>query len=115
MLWNASGEVTMVRKRQAPSFAASYTPDPRAGEFVELGALTADLTVNNPITNNKAKGARLTLRILQDGTGGHNVTFGNEFVHGWSNTGNTASKRSTITFEYDGSKWVQIGAQSPYA
>jgi hypothetical protein len=100
------------RNTTSSAFAASFTPNALGGEIQEIGALTAAITINAP--TNPVRGKYLQFRIIQDGTGGWGVTWDSVFKHGWSNTGNTASKRSTITFYYDGSNWNQVGAQSPY-
>lgn len=97
---------------RSASFATPYTPVGNSQEIVELGALTSNLTVNAPST--PVRGFQLTFRIVQDATGGRTVTWDSVFKHSWSDTGNTANKRSTITFYYDGANWNQVGAQSPY-
>jgi Pectate lyase superfamily protein/Right handed beta helix region len=112
MTWAAGGEVSLARKRQVLAYAASFSPNPTLGEYVEVGALTGSIGVST--TTKHAKGARLTFRFLQDGTGGRAVTWNAVYKHAWSDTGNTANKQSTISFAYDGSSWVQQGAQSPY-
>lgn len=64
---------------------------------------------------NPSIGQRLIYTIIQEGvTGGHTMSWNAVFKVTWSNTGNTAGKRSTICFEYDGANWNQVGAQSPY-
>lgn len=60
-------------------------------------------------------GQRIAFTIIQDGTGGRTLTLGTGFKGSWSDTGNTAGKRSTIAFFYDGTNWNQDGAQTPYA
>jgi hypothetical protein len=57
---------------------------------------------------------KLTFKIIQDGTGGRNLTWHASYKHAWSDVGNTAGKFSTISFRYDGTNLVQDGAQSPY-
>ena len=109
---HASSEVFLARRRQTRAYAAALTPNPYIGEVVEIAALTGNISIANP--TKLARGLRLTLRFLQDGTGGRTVTFGTAFKHAWSDTGNAADTQSTITFEYNGSNWVQVGAQSPY-
>lgn len=56
------------------AYAATVTPDYSQGSYMLLGALTGDVTINNP--TNMAVGQSLRIRILQDGTGGRAVTFG---------------------------------------
>lgn len=77
--------------------------------------LTADRAMGAP-TNPRA-GQMLTFRVMQDTTGGWDLTWNAVFLHAWSDTGNTASKSSTITFlcvSESPQLWVQVGAQSPY-
>ena len=109
---NAVSEVTLLWRRQVVAYAASITPNPTKGEYVEVGALTGGITINAP--TRPAKGLLLTFRFLQDATGGRAVTWNAAFKHAWSDTGNTANKQSTIRFVYDGTNWIQMGAQSPY-
>jgi len=64
---------------------------------------------------NPSIGQRITFTIIQSGVGAHTMSWNAVFKHAWSNTGNTANKRSSIEFEYDGTNWNQVSAQSPYA
>jgi len=99
---------------QSPAFAASLTIDASAGDTVVVGALTANITAVNAPTN-PTTGQRLTILFLQDGTGGRTVAGWNAvFKQAWADTGNTLNKRSSISFVYDGTNWIQVGAQSPY-
>jgi hypothetical protein len=63
---------------------------------------------------NASIGQRILFTITQNGTGGYTLTWNAIFKVTWSNTGNTASNRSLIEFEYDGSNWVQCSLQVPY-
>jgi hypothetical protein len=87
---------------QSPAFAASYTPDLSLGSSVIVGTLSAGITVNNP-TNVPPFGYDVTFYFLQNGTGGFAVAWGTSYIFAtaWTNTGNTAGKRSQITFEPD--------------
>ena len=60
---------------------------------------------------NMRTGQDLTFLLLQDGTGGFTVTWDAVFKVSWSDTGNTANKRSNIRFVWDGTNWIQVGAQ----
>ena len=85
-------------------YASAITPDPIAAEGHNVGALTGDITINNPAHSWMA--ANLIIVLLQDGSGNHNVTFGNNY----KTVGTilkTASTRTVIQFVYDGSYWVQ--------
>lgn len=101
-----------VRHTNSTAFVASFTPNADSGEIIELGNLSSNLTVNAP--TNPLRGRYLLFRLSQDGTGGWTVTWNAAFNQKWSDAGNTASKRSTILFYYDGSVWQQIGAQTPW-
>lgn len=95
---------------QPIAYAAAITPDALAGGVVDVGALTSNITINAP--TNPFPGLRLTFRFVQSGTSGGAVTWNAVFLHSWTNDGNTrADARSSVTFAYDGTNWVQVGAQ----
>lgn len=100
---------------QSIGYAANITPDFNSGTLVVVGALTGAITVNNP-SNVPAEGLLVAFSFVQDGTGGRNVSWGTNYVFptAWSNTGNTASLKSRILFQSDGTKLVAIGANSWY-
>ena len=119
MRWNtwksAAPYCTGDEIRQVGTFADPYVSNPMLGRLLEL-TLTADVTISdpaNPVTG--GIGNQLTYLFIQDGTGGWDVTWNGVFKNGWVDTGNTAGLRSTITFEWDGTNWNQVGGQSPYA
>jgi len=74
--------------------------------------LTADRTMGVP--TNPAIGQETEFDIVQDRRGSHPLTWDAAFKEAWSDRGNTRGKRSTIRFYYDGTNWMQMGAQSPY-
>jgi len=74
--------------------------------------LGASRTMASP--SNKRSGKRITITVIQDGTGGWTLAWNAVFKVSWSDTGNTAGKRSTISFIYDGTNFNQDGAQTPY-
>jgi hypothetical protein len=94
------------------AFAASFTPNALGGELVQIGALTANITINAP--TNPFRGLHLTFVFVQDGTGGRTVTWNAVFKVHWRDDGNVAGRRSTIRFYYDGANWQQVGAQEPW-
>lgn len=100
--------------RQVGTYAASYAPNPMLGRLLEL-TLTGNITIGKP-TNviMGGIGNQITYLFIQDGTGGRTVAWHANYKQGWSDTGNTAGLRSTITFEWDGTNWNQVCAQSPY-
>jgi hypothetical protein len=87
------------------TFAATVTPDITAKAVVQRITLTGNITVGVP--THPFLGARLTMDLLQDATGGRTTTFNAVFKVAWTPT-TTANKRNTITFEYDGTNWVQV-------
>lgn len=92
--------------------AAAYTPDMAAGSTFLL-TLTANATINAP--TGLAAGDVVEFIFIQDGTGGWTVTFASGYKHAWSNTGNTAGKRSAIEFRSLGAATLtQKAAQGPY-
>jgi hypothetical protein len=100
------------RSRQTPTETVLVSGvDATAGELVSV-TLSAARLVGAPL--NPATGQRLTFILLQNGTGGFAVTWNAVFKVSWSDTGNTANKRSMISFVYDGTNWCQDGAQTPY-
>lgn len=98
---------------QTVAYAAVVNIDPTLGDFTSI-TLTGNITVGVN-ANKKAKGQRLTLRIVQDGVGGRAVTLSSAFKHNWSDTGNTANKVQTVTFEcLDGIFFYQTAAATGY-
>ena len=107
--------------RFVPLVAALSTPseavlvsgiDASTGNIFVPAALTAARLVGAPL--NPTTGQRITITIVQDGSGGRAVTWNAVFKVSWSDTGNTLNKRSSIAFIYDGTNWNQDGAQTPY-
>jgi hypothetical protein len=83
------------------------------GNYFLVGPITAsDRTMSAP--TNARKGQVITHEIVQDSTGGRALAWNAIFLNTWSNTGNTANKRSVISHVYNGTNWVQHGAQGPY-
>lgn len=65
-------------KVQLPAYAASLTLDMNAGHTVRVGALTGNITINNP--TNFVDGQELSIETVQDGTGGRSITWGSQFT-----------------------------------
>lgn len=96
---------------QAPSFAASFTPDPYAGSVHLVTGQNANTTVNN--TTNQHAGCRMTLVFVKDATANnYTFTWGTQYKTGVTSTGTTASIRTTVTFVYDGTNWQQLSSDS---
>lgn len=74
--------------------------------------LTANRTMGAP--TNPSLGQKISFEITQDGTGGRTLAWNAAFKTNWVDTGNTLSKKSTISFWYNGTNWMQVGAQSAY-
>lgn len=100
------------RSRQTPTEAVLVSGvDTTIGELVSV-TLTAARVVGAPLT--PAIGQRLTFILTQGGAGGFAVTWNAVFKKTWADTGNTTGKISSISFVYDGTNWIQDGAQAPY-
>lgn len=97
------------RSYAAPAYAATVTPNAAAGDIVNVGILTGNITIGAP--TNPAQGQELTFLFTQDGTGGRTVTWNAAFITSWADTGNTFSRRASVSFMYDGTNWRQKGAQ----
>lgn len=89
---------------QSPAYAASFTPDPTVGDFIKVGALTGNITVNLPAS--AYAGQRFVLELVQDGTGSRTISFNASYL-GVTAGSTTASKKSLWTFLYDGASWIQ--------
>jgi hypothetical protein len=90
---------------------STFTIDASTGGYF-TPTVNAAATFNAP--TNAYAGQRITITVIQNGTGGFAVSWNVIFKVSWSDTGNTAGKRSTVSFQYDGTNWNQIGAQTPY-
>ena len=96
---------------QTITYAATITPDPQLGEIIKC-ILTGGLTIENPSW--AMEGQRVTFILTQDGTGGRTVSWGSLWDAVWSNTGNTLNAVACVSFIYDGVKYRQHGAQTPW-
>lgn len=67
-------------------------------------------------TNVPPAGNTITVVLTQNATGGFNVSWNAAYIFpvAWSNTGNTANKKSTVTFISDGTALVALNANSWY-
>ena len=95
--------------QQDLSYAASRTPNPTLGNFINIGTLTGGITINAPSAANSWTGAMMTLKFTQDATGGRTVTFGSGIKANWSPT-TTANKVNVIQFRFDGTDWIQVSS-----
>lgn len=97
---------------QTINYAASVTPDARAGKYIAVGALTGNLTINAPTNPPAGPGIprEVVFELVQDGTGGRTVTWNAVFRSNYTDTGNTSNKRNVIRFQWDGSAWNGIAS-----
>lgn len=102
------------------SYAASITPDMTDGDFVNVGALTGNITINNPTNAPSANESQvLMIQLEQDGTGGRTVTWGSKFRFNDNiadtNPLSTASAKTRFLFVYDqpDDKW-ECTARIPF-
>lgn len=101
---------SIIPNTQSPAYSATLSIDASAGEKFYVGALTGNITIAAP--TNGTIGQRISFFFIQDGTGGRTVTWNSVFVrNSWSDAGNTANTRSSISFTcLDGTNWLQEGA-----
>lgn len=91
--------------------AATIAVNAMVGAAVKV-TLTGNRTMGAP--TNATNGQRILFTIVQDGTGGRTLAWNAVFKQTWSDAGNTAAKRSSIAYVYDGTNWNQDGNQTPY-
>lgn len=92
------------------AFATSFTPDLTTGAVLDVGTLTANMTVNAPAWN-ATSGCPLTFLFTQDATGGRTLTWNSVYRTSWQPT-STANAHSSITFQWNGNagKWEPIAS-----
>lgn len=87
-----------------------------ANGAVTMSASTADIhpiTLNANATSSSITGAtsgqRLTIRWIQDATGGRTYVWPTncKFAGGVAPSDTTAGTRTSVTFEYDGTNWIE--------
>ena len=92
--------------------AATIAVDASLGDIFQV-TLGGNRTIGVP--TNPSTGQRITFVIDQDARGSRTLTWAApDFKTAWSDTGNGASSRCTISFRYFNSRWNQEGAQSAY-
>lgn len=94
------------------TYAATITPNCRDGSYKKIGLLTGATTIALPLY--PTDGDRLTFQFQQDGTGGRAITWNSAYKTNYSDTGNTAFLRASVSFRYDAVPefWVQEGGFS---
>lgn len=93
------------RTAQSLAFAATITPDASLGEFIAIGALTANLTLHIP--TNVQKNTFITYLFIQDATGGRTITWDAGQRTSWQPAA-SPSAVSTVSFFFDGTLWWML-------
>lgn len=103
----------------APTFAPVFVLTDAAGITTDASrgnafAVTVTAARVMAVPTNPFNGQRCTWTVIQGGAGGFAINWTNFTKFVWSDAGNTAGKRSSISGIYDGTNWNQDGAQTPY-
>ncbi len=101
------------------AYSASRTLDMSQGSHHVVGALTGNVTLQNP-TNRAtdpsglaaAFSTEIVVTLVQDATGGRTVTWDTDFAAGMTAIVGTASTYSIWTFRWINSKWRQVSFAS---
>lgn len=95
------------------AFASSFTPDNTQGAVIDVGALTANMTINAPRLNISSS-KNLTLLFTQDATGGRTVTWNGVYRAYSFQPASAANATSNITFAWNGNagKWEKVGSNA---
>jgi len=82
--WQVVAENSNLGRRPvvAVAYAATVTPDVSLYSTYEIAALTGNITINNPTGMTPVDGQQLSIRLLQDGTGGRTITWDTQFQFG---------------------------------
>jgi len=89
---------------QALDYAAAITPNPNLGNTIDVGILTAAITVNAPA--NPIIGQKMRVLFEQGGVGNFGITWNAIFKAQVLAAGATGTK-AAYDFEYDGVDWLQ--------
>jgi hypothetical protein len=98
---------------QTLSYAVTITPEPYLGGTASV-TLAGNAVINVPPnnisigSNNHQPGCPLTLRMIQDNTGGRAVTWGHGYVINNFSPNTGANQTNTIKFIYDGTNWNEV-------
>jgi hypothetical protein len=96
------------------AYAATVTPNTDTTDILNIGALTGAITIAAP-TGTPVDGQKLTIRMLQDGTGGRVVTWNAIYAFGTDVTAamepTTLNSKWERIFEYNATdtKWRATG------
>lgn len=89
------------------AYAATITPDASIGEVVNVGALTAGITVNAP--TNPTKYGRLVFMFVQGGAGAFAITWNAAFKKAADPGAGATGTKAVTEYLYDGANWIQQG------
>lgn len=96
------------------AYAATVTPAGDTTDVLNIGALTGNLTMAAP-TGTPTDGQKITMRLAQDGTGSHVITWNAAFDFGTDVTEalipTAASSKWEMVFQWHAgdSKWRAVG------
>lgn len=96
------------------TYSATVTPNADTTDVANVGTLTGTVTIANP-TGTPTDGQKLTLRLAQDGTGGHVITWGDVYAFGTDVTTDLLPTDASETWEMlfqwhaGSSKWRAVG------
>lgn len=94
------------RARQLIAYASTITPNLANGDYIKVGQLTGNITINAP--TNAQDGDEVQFYFQQDGTGSRTITWNSVFVGG-PTAGGPAFQRRAVSFVYDGIEWILSG------
>jgi hypothetical protein len=108
-----TGWAPLTPETQSVTFAATLAVNLQLGNRVQVGALTASITMSSP-TNMPIQGTRVTYELTQDATGGRGVTWSALHKGAWPTASGTASQKQTVFGVSDGTNVVFQGASGWY-
>lgn len=121
-LFNSSSTTSTIALKRSISTVQTLTSGAAPAVDCNLGNVmtlatgaNATVTLGAP-SNVPPAGERVQMTITQDATGGRTVAFNAAYIFptAFSNTGNTANKKTTVLFVSDGTALVAQGANSWY-
>lgn len=105
-----------VREAVSAAYALTVTPTISFDDLVlNIGALTGNVTVANPVGATPTDGQHITIRFVQDATGTRTYTFGTAYAFGTDVTvamlPTTANAKCELILQYNAtdSKWRAVG------
>jgi hypothetical protein len=94
-----------LQDRQSVVYAAAITPDPSRGRVIVVGALTGNITVNNPPTAYVPDIGDCVEFLFTANATGRQITYGSQYRAG-TVPASTASQRARQSFRWDGTAWI---------